>query len=147
MEYKSSFRWDIRKKQVNKSLQKEVVRAIQAFLNTEGGILLIGVMDDGYIYGIENDIRTLGSKDKDGFEQALIQVISNYLGTEYCKYINIRFEEKAGKIICIARIEPSPRPVFLKDKFGKEFYIRAGNTSRPLDVEETHEYIGMHWEV
>lgn len=145
LEYKSSLRWDIRANQVNTTLQKVIAKTIAGFLNTEGGVLLVGVSEDGSIYGIENDLMTLKRKDKDGFEQALTQVVTDYLGTEFCKYVHIKFEEKEEKTICLVQIEASPRPVFLKDKIGKEFYVRAGNTTRPLDVEATHEYIGMHW--
>ena len=147
IEYKSTLRWDIHQNKVNLSLQKVIAKTIAGFLNTEGGILLIGVLDDGSIYGIEDDIKTLKRRDKDGFEQTLIQVIVDYLGTEFCKYVHIKFDKKEDKQVCIIQIEKSPKPVFLKDKTGKEFYIRAGNTTRPLDVEAVHEYIGMHWEI
>jgi len=145
-EYKSTLRWDIHQNKVNPILQKVIAKTIAGFLNTEGGILLIGVLNDGSIYGIEDDIKTLKRKDKDGFEQTLTQVITDYLGIEFCKYVHTRFEEKKGKTICIVQIENSPKPVFLTDKTDKEFYIRAGNTTRPLDVEATYGYIGMHWE-
>jgi len=146
LEYKSSLRWDVRTNQVDTTLQKVIAKTIAGFLNTEGGVLLIGVSDDCSIYGIENDLKTLKRKDNDGFEQALIQVMEKYLGAEFCKYVHIKFERKEGKTICLIQIEASSRPVFLQDKTGKEFYIRAGNTTRPLDVEAAHEYIGMHWE-
>jgi type III restriction enzyme len=35
--------------------------------------------------------------------------------------------------------------VFVKGAKGKEFYIRQGNTTRSLDVEEAHSYIRLHW--
>ncbi len=146
LEYKSTLRWDIRQNKFNPTLQKVIAKTIAGFLNTEGGVLLIGVLNDGSIYGIEDDIKTLKRSDKDGFEQTLTQVITDYLGTEFCLYIHVKFEEKDGKPVCIIHIENSPNPVFLKEKTGKEFYIRAGNTTRPLDVEAAFDYIGMHWE-
>ena len=33
------------------------------------------------------------------------------------------------------------------DKEDKEFYVRVGNTTRPLDVQAAHDYISMHWQV
>ncbi|MBA7492331.1 hypothetical protein ES702_02881 [subsurface metagenome] len=146
LEYKATLRWDTHQNKVNPTLQKVVAKTITGFLNTEGGTLLIGILDNGFIYGIEDDIKTLKRKDKDGFEQTLTQVITDYLGTEFCKYIHTKFEEKEDKIVCIIQIEKCPKPVFLNDKISKEFYIRAGNTVRPLDIESTHNYIGMHWE-
>lgn len=146
LEFKATLRWDTRTKQTNKDLTKVVVKTIAGFLNTEGGILLIGVDDDGKVLGIEEDLKTLKRRHVDGFQQVLIQAVSDYLGTEFCKYLKATFEEKEKKTACIVKVQPSPKPVFLLAKGAKEFYIRAGNTTRPLDVERAHEYIGMHWE-
>jgi len=145
-EFKSSLRWDINKNCVNRELQKDVAKTIAAFLNTYGGTLLIGVLDDCKIYGIDNDIKTLNKrKNKDGFKQALIQVIVKYIGTELIKYINIRFEKREEKVVCRVEINKSLRPVYLEDKKDKEFYIRAGNTTRKLNIEEAIYYINDHW--
>jgi predicted HTH transcriptional regulator len=131
--------------QVNPVLQKAVAKSIAGFLNTQGGVLLIGVSDDGSIIGIENDINSLKRRDRDGFQQALTQAITKYLGAEFCRYIQISFSEKDKKTVCIVKVESGPKPVFLEDRTGKEFYIRLGNTTRSLDIEKAHEYIGMNW--
>ena len=146
LEFKSSLRWDTRTRQVNTELQKTIAKSVAGFLNFEEGRLLIGVGDDGTPVGIEDDLTTLKRKDRDGFEQALVQVVENYLGAEFAQYVHIGFEETGGKTVCIVRVEPSPKPVWLADRGSTEFYIRAGNTTRPLDVQATHEYISMHWE-
>lgn len=146
LEYKCSLRWNVETDQVDKTLQKIIAKTIAGFLNTEGGILLIGIADDGSIYGIENDFATLKRSNRDGFEQTLMQVVINYLGTEFSKFIHIGFEQKDEKNVCIIQIEKSPKPVYLKDKAGTEFCIRVGNTTRCLDVQEAHSYIGMHWD-
>jgi predicted HTH transcriptional regulator len=59
IEFKESFRRDSKTGNVNKELSKVVVKTIAAFLNTNGGSLLIGVADNGAIIGIEADIDTL----------------------------------------------------------------------------------------
>jgi len=147
IEFKSSLRWDIRNDRVNKELEKIIVKAVAGFMNSESGTLLIGVMDDGQLFGIESDLKTLKKGNKDGFQQAIISLISDYLGTEFTKYTHIDFEEKEEKTVCKIKIERAPQPVFFKGSDGlKEFYIRAGNTTRLLDSRETHEYIQMHWE-
>jgi len=145
LEYKSSLRWDWKLNQVNKTLQKVVAKTVAGFFNTKGGTLLIGVADSGTIVGIEQDIQTLNRKDTDGFYQALIGALSHYLGAEYTPYISTRFEPTDQGTVAIVTVSGSPEPVFLSDKGTKEFYIRAGNTTTPLDPEETHKYIEMHW--
>ena len=147
IEFKSSLRWDIRKDRINKDLEKVIVKTVAGFMNSESGTLLIGVMDDGQIFGIESDLKTLKKGNIDGFQQAVISLISDYLGTEFTKYAHINFEEKEEKMVCMIQVERAPQPVFSKSNDRtKEFYIRAGNTTRLLDSREAHEYIQMHWE-
>jgi len=75
------------------------------------------------------------------------QVITDYLGDEFSQYVHVSFEQEGEQTLSIIRVEPGPKPVYLAEKGGKEFYIRAGNTTRPLDVQATHDYISVHWEL
>jgi len=146
VEFKSTIRWDIIQNTVNKKLEKAIVKTIAGFLNSEGGTLLIGVSDNGEIVGIEKDLDTLKKKDTDGFQQLLTHLTSEYLGAEYVSYIKPEFEERENKKVCIVKIENAPQPVFLRGENKKEFYIRAGNTTKLLDSEETYNYIQIHWQ-
>ncbi|MEA3309688.1 MAG: DUF262 domain-containing protein [Chloroflexota bacterium] len=147
LEYKSSMRWDMRRQQVNKGLEKIIAKTIAGFLNSEGGTLLIGVADDCTVLGIEYDLQTIGGKDRDGYEQKLQQVLTNTLGVEHSQYWHVSFEESDGKTICIVHVDPSPEPIYLTYKGTKEFYKRVGNTTRPLNMEAAHDYIDMRWVV
>jgi len=90
IEYKSTLRWDVQQNRVNKDLQKVIAKTVAGLLNSEGGTLLIGVADDGDIYGIEADIRSLGRLDMDGFLQSLVQTLDNYLGREFIPFMKTR---------------------------------------------------------
>lgn len=77
LEFKSTLRWSLKEdRQDDKGVTHAVLKTIAAFLNTEGGDLLIGVADDGSIVGIERD--RLESDDK--FMRHLAQVVRNGLG-------------------------------------------------------------------
>jgi len=138
-------RWDLRTQQVNKDLEKSIAKTVAGFLNSEGGTLLIGVADDCTVLGIKYDLQTISPKDRDGYEQKLHQVLTDALGAEFSQYQHVSFEESEGKTVCIVRVDPSPEPVYLTDKGATEFYVRVGNTTRPLDMQAAHDYIGMHW--
>ena len=148
IEFKSSLRWDYKEKRVNKELEYEVAGSISGFMNTKGGILLIGVSDLKEVLGIEKDYSTLGKgkKNRDGFELQLTEVINNYIGREYRGFIKVAFEELYHKEICYIEIRKSLKPVFIKNDGKREFVIRAGNRTQTLDVKEATEYIKMHWE-
>lgn len=148
LEYKSTLRYDMTQQSVNKALTKSVTKTIAAFLNSLGGTLLIGVTDDGNVCGIEHDFTTLGSKaNRDGFELTLRTAINGQLGEEIGPFIEVTFGGVAEKTIAVVSCEPYHRPVFLEDGGQREFYVRSGNSSVPLDVKEANEYIGKHWQV
>jgi len=146
VEYKASIRWDMDQDKINKELEKVIIKTIDGFLNFEGGTLLIGIDDNGEIIGIEKDISTLKKKNIDGFQQLLINLISEYLGAEYSQYINITFEKVDNKSVCIVNIDKAPQSVFVREKDTKLFYIRSGNTTKLLNSEEAYNYIQLHWE-
>ena len=70
-----------------------VLKTVGAFLNTEGGDLLIGVADDGSIVGIERD--RLESDDK--FMRHLSQVVRNRLGDRSGTCIDPKTQIVQGK--------------------------------------------------
>jgi hypothetical protein len=146
LEFKSSFRWDVKDKCVNKSLQRIIAKTVAGFANASGGTLLIGVADDGNVLGIEPDIRSLGRKDLDGFEQAVIQTLSNHLGGHIASLVRIRFESPSvDATVCVIDVGRSAKPVYYREADSPSFIVRSGNTTRPLDVEEAHKYIEEHW--
>ena len=101
LEIKSTLRFDLKENIVNKKLEYVVAKTISAFLNTEGGTLIIGVDDDNNTLGLEKDIQTLTKQNIDGFELHLRQVIKKYLGDYFEKYIKVTFPKVDDKEICL----------------------------------------------
>lgn len=142
VEFKGSLRWDFRQKQVNKALEKTVARTVAAFMNSKGGTLLLGVSDDGEIWGLEPDFGTLGSRgDNDGWEQALRNVLNTYLSKEVAALVGVTFAEVDGKTVAVLRADPARKPIYLMDGNVAEFFVRSGNTSQQLDVKQSNDYI------
>ena len=145
VEFKSSIRWDFKKNAIDRSLQETIAVAIAGMLNGKGGILLIGVADDGTVLGIEKDLQTLRKPNTDGFQLALTDIVKAYVGLEYMAYIRTSFELIDGKHICVVSIEKSPKPVFLATGDVHKFWVRMGNSTRSLDVKATMSYIQANW--
>jgi hypothetical protein len=146
-EFKSSLRWDYKLSQVNKALEIVTMKTIAGFLNTDGGTLLIGVDDSEQILGIESDYNTLQKTDRDGYELHLTQLISGYIGKERCLNVGISFHDLDGRDVCMVQVEPSPKPAYVKEGQDSRFYIRTGNQTQPLGMQESVEYIQEHWPV
>ncbi|RME88413.1 MAG: DUF499 domain-containing protein, partial [Anaerolineae bacterium] len=147
LEFKASLQWDVRQGKKNEELRYAVLKSIAAFLNTDGGTLVIGVDDDGNVLGLENDLA-LVSNSRDKFEQLLANLIAEHLGNQYAPLIRGHFEEVDGKLIYVYDIRPAPEPVYLKGRKRdrkKQFYIRVQTTTRDLDPQETVDYIRNHW--
>lgn len=145
LEFKQTFRWDLKKKIINKDLEKASMKTIAAFLNTGGGNLLVGVADNGNIYGLDDDINTLVRKDTDGFENHFNQVFKATIGAEYREFVDLSFEKIEEKEVCLVEVRGAKKPAFLRANGDEEFFIRTGNTTTPLKVSEVNSYIESHW--
>jgi hypothetical protein len=134
-----------------------LVKAIAGMMNTNGGVLLIGVEDDGTIFGIEKDMQAIKNrKDPDGFNQRLSRFVEVYLGLVNIRFLKTRFVQMGSHMVCMVKIEKAYWPVYLKNKFEKkdengkpveqtEFYIRGPAVTRKLSEDETKKYITAHW--
>lgn len=146
LEFKSTLQWDVKQGVKNEALRKNVLKTIAAFLNTEGGTLVIGVEDDGRVYGLEADLSLAGNS-RDRFAQTVANLLVENLGAAYTAppLVTARFEKIEGKTVYVMDIQPAPEPVFLKGEKGREFYIRVQTTTRELDAQETVKYAQSHW--
>jgi len=145
LEFKSSFRWDLRQNQANKGLEVVILKTIAGFMNGNGGTLLIGVGDEGEITGLKRDYTLLKKSDADGFEQAIITVVSTNLGADLCQYLHIVFHAIDGEDICRIIIKPTPRPVYLNREGGPRLFLRTGAGTRDMNIQEATEYIKGRW--
>ncbi len=108
------------------------------------GTLLIGVEDNGDIYGLENDLSLLGQKRSpiDLFEQELTSLIWERIGKPFAQHITINFEESEGKQICAILVKKASQNAFYKIKGKKTFYCRVNATTREInDLEEFGDYL------
>jgi hypothetical protein len=146
LEFKSSARWDFKENRINKVLEQVILKTVAAFLNTDGGTLLIGVDDGGKVVGLEHDYRTLGKKqNRDGYENWLTTLLLEEFGKDSAPLVEIRFYEPEGKDVCRVSSKPSPKPVYVKEGNAEHLYIRAGNSTRQLTTREAVDYCKRRW--
>ncbi len=147
LEFKSTMRWNWKENRLDKKMEEVILKTISAFSNAEGGKLLIGVTDEGEILGLESDYNTFKEANKDHFELHLRNLVNNAFGKEFgAVNLNVRFPIVNDIEICELDIKASNSPLYssVVDKNGivqKKFYIRSGNSSQELDIEETASYI------
>lgn len=143
LEFKSTLRWSLKEdRRDDKGVTHASLKTIAAFLNTEGGDLLLGVADDSSIVGIERD--QLENDDK--FMRHLAQVVRNGLGDRAGTCIDPKTQLVQGKTVCVVSCQRSPEPVFLKWKGIEttpdgDFFVRSGPGTVKLPPESAGEYI------
>lgn len=145
VEFKSSFRWDLKVSSVNRAIETACLKSVAGFLNGRGGTLLVGVGDDGAVLGLEKDFQTLRRPNRDGFDQVFMTAISTRLGADVGPYVQILFHSVEGQDVARVLISPSPRPVFLVDGSTPKLYLRSGAATRELNVEEALAYRANRW--
>ncbi|MGI8757131.1 MAG: type I restriction endonuclease [Acidimicrobiales bacterium] len=118
LEYKSTLRWDIDSASKKTGIpNKAVMKTVAGFLNGEvGGTLLIGVADDGSIYGLEADYATFTDRakkgDRDLFGQHLQSVLTSRVGDAAASLITWEFHTIDGDDLCRVSVEPADFPVY-----------------------------------
>jgi type I site-specific restriction-modification system R (restriction) subunit len=143
LEFRSTLRWNLNEdRQDDKAVTHAVLKTVAAFLNTEGGDILIGIADDGAIVGIERD--RLESDDK--FMRHLVQAVRNGLGDRASTCVAPKTQVVQGKTVCVVSCRRSPEPVFLKWKGIEaapegDFFVRSGPRTDKLLPESAREYI------
>jgi predicted HTH transcriptional regulator len=148
VEFKSTMRWNLQTGTRDRRMDKAIAKTLGGFMNTEGGILIIGVGDDGQIIGLSYDFHTLaeGHQNVDGFETAFSDIVKNYLELGYRQHIGeVRFVSIEGKIVCAVQVEKSLEPVYCLLDNQRCFFARVGNSTRQLDAKDTVEYARAHF--
>ncbi|MDP9454654.1 MAG: ATP-binding protein [Actinomycetota bacterium] len=120
--------------------------------------MLIGVADDGSVFGLEGDYATLrkdGKDDRDLFGLHLNQAIINSVGLAAAANVRQEILEVGGKDLCRVHIKPSSFPVEAEvvevDRSGQHlkktvFYGRFGNGTRAIaDPTERERYKLQVW--
>ena len=134
-------------KKVNKKLEEVVLKTIAAFSNRSGGTLIMGVDDEMNIIGLDNDYKTLKNGTKDEFELQIRNLVNNAYGVQFAtNNLNIEFPEVEDVEICTVEIKPGLEPIYseVTDKNGnrsKKFYVRSGNSSQEVPLDEIAQYI------
>jgi ATP-dependent Lon protease len=147
VEFKQTARVNLSTKQRDQVIELMVAKAIAGFMNAHGGTLLIGVTDRGEIFGLQKDLKTLGSKqNRDGFELWLTGLLDNMLGPTATSQVSISYEDFSEGSVCRIDVGPGKRPTFVKGGKGEaDLYVRLNNSTRLLNTADAVEYVSSHW--
>ncbi|RXA21885.1 ATP-binding protein [Methanosarcina sp. MSH10X1] len=142
LEFKSTLRMNLMSGKPDWSVEHAVLKTIIAYLNTDGGTLLVGVSNTGQVLGIEND----NFPNEDKFLLHFKQLLKQHIGLAYASLIEYALVPVNGKKILKIGCQRSDEAVFLKPgKKEEEFYIRIGPSSERLAGSDLLEYVNRQY--
>ena len=137
VEFKSTLRTNLHTNQTDKKMEHATLKTITAYLNTDGGTLLIGIGNDGEILGIDKD--NFPSNDKAGLH--LNSLIKDHIGGEFLPFIKSEIVNINGRHVLKIDCKKSNKEVFLRHGGEEKFYVRNGASSVELSGSSLINYI------
>jgi len=132
LEFKSTLRFNLAAGKPGKEIEMAAMKTLTAFLNTDGGILAVGVDDGGRVIGLDAD----GFENGDHLLRHFSSLFAQHVGVEHLANVRFALREVEGRKVLLVECGRSAAPVILKGGKEEEFYVRAGPSSRRLSLSE-----------
>lgn len=147
VEFKSTARCNLHTGQRDDKIEMVISKTVAALANSGGGDLLIGVDDAGTAIGLDDDLKFMKQPDLDRYELWLRDHLSKTLGSTASANVEVSFPVLDDKAVCHLRMLGASRPVFLSPGKGQpvQMWVRVGNSTRQLGVDEALSYAADHW--
>ena len=138
VEFKSSLRTNLHTLKNDPRMEFAALKTLAAFLNTNGGTLVIGVSDDHNPVGIAVD----KFQNEDRMSLHLRNIVNSRTGPLAMSCIHASFNNFEGFRVMVIRCDPSTQPVYVDEgNDGEKFYIRTGPSTTELSISEANSYI------
>jgi len=141
-EFKESFGLDLRKGTHEKYIEISSLKTIVAFLNTDGGTLLVGVADEGGIPGLTREIEMLHKGKTDRFLLHFKNQLKSKIGEEFYPFIKHKIVAIGESEVLTVEVSRSPKACYLD---GKDFYVRTNPATDKLEGPKLVEYVLNHF--
>ncbi len=137
IEFKSTVRINLKNGKPGKEIEFAWLKAVIAFLNSDGGTLLIGVDDKGRILGLEAD----NFENDDRCLLHIKNLFNQHVGAEFSDFVDFTLVEIEDSKVIVAECQSAGKPVFLKVGKNEEFYIRSGPSNSKLTPSQMIRYV------
>lgn len=137
VEFKSTIRTNLKSGKKDKAIELAWLKSVTAFMNSDGGTLMVGVGDNGDILGIETD----EFENADKCHLHVKNLIHEHIGSEFASFIQCRLHTMQGKTIVTLTCRKAEVPVFLKIGRNEDFFIRSGPSSTKLSMSQMVIYL------
>ena len=143
VEFKETFSLDVRKGTREKYIELSSLKTVVAFLNTKGGVLLVGVTDAGEISGIRDEVKKL-HKNNDAFLLNFKNQLKQRIGEQNYPFINQHLVDTGNAHVLVVDCDQASSPCYLD---GKDFYVRTNPATDKLEGPKLVEYVRNHFDM
>ena len=141
LEFKQTLRFNLKSGKNGKEIEHASLKSVAGFLNSEGGILLIGVADDGAVAGFEEDRFENADKALLHFNN----LVNQQIGTEFSRYLESRVNRGPGQKRACRPLPARRRPRHPRHPARpRNFYVRSGPASRQLTLSQFYDWLQKH---
>lgn len=137
LEFKQTLSLDKRSGLVDKGKGVAVLKTIAAFLNSDGGTLLIGVADDHAIPGIVHEIDVLFKGNRDKFVLHFQELLKSKIGSNFFPLIDHKIVMLDEVPVLRVDVRASNAPCFIG---GVDFYVRTNPATHNISGEQLLNY-------
>lgn len=127
--------------EIRRAIEREAIETLAAFLNTDGGTLIIGVKDDHTINGVEVDYPSVKPRCRDGWRLTFDHLVTHHLGAEVMKCIDLQLEPWHDRTIAVIRCESRQEPTWV----GDELYVRCTASTEKLSTRHAVAWCRQRW--
>ena len=143
LEFKETLSLCLRTREKKPYIEDSVIKTIGGFLNTDGGVLLVGVEDSGVIKGIEIESNLFHKGNKDKFLLHFKNMLKNRIGEQFYPFIDQDLVHVDGKTVLRVQCKSSDKAVYVDDN---DFYVRTNPATDKLEGRKLVEYIQAHFD-
>jgi uncharacterized membrane protein YeaQ/YmgE (transglycosylase-associated protein family) len=148
VEFKSTARRNLHTGERDDKIELVIAKTVAGFLNADGGVLVIGVDDEGNALGLQSDLSIMKAPDHDRYELWITDFFDTTLGSPALAFVSVSFEPYDGNYVVVVTVLPSDSSVFVNEPKGNrtaDFYVRMGNSTRRLLTDEFADYARSRW--
>jgi len=137
VEFKSTLRLNLFTKKFDKEIEHSILKTVAAFLNSEGGTLLIGVNDEGELLGLEAD----RFPNEDKMLLHFTHMVNERISMQHMSYVDCYIEPIENTRVMRVDVRPSNIPAYLEHGNEEKFYIRTGPSTSNLKISEHYDFV------
>ncbi len=141
VEFKETLSLDVKTQAKEKYIEDSVIKTIAAFLNTNGGTLLVGVNDEGQVEGLAKEIAKF-HKNNDKFLLHFKNLLKVRIGEQFYPFIENELVTVDEKLVLVVECKQSPSEIYVDDK---DFYVRTNPATDKLEGPKLVAYIRNHF--